>query len=74
VDGNTNGAENFHQHYKQMVEDLQCLVGDGPVTQALPKHLGGIGDRGKGSGKKKYGKNRIDDHFGFNELVAKMMA
>jgi hypothetical protein len=53
VYGNTNGVENFHQHQhdKQMIEDLQCLVGDGPVTQSLPKHLGGIGDRGEGSGK-----------------------
>jgi len=76
VDGNTNGVENFHQHQhdQQMIEDLQCLVGDGPVTQSLPKHLGGIGDRGAGSGKKKYGKNRIDKHFGFNEVVAKMMS
>jgi len=44
------------------------------VSEALPKHLAGVGDGGERGHKKQNGQNCIDDHFGFAEVAAKVDA
>src|ERR1700690_4194321 len=76
VDGDSNCMKNLHQtqHHQQLVQDHQGLLGDGPVSDALPKHFAGVGDRAERRNKKQHTKDGIDNDFGSTEIVAEVDA
>ena len=44
------------------------------LTETLPEHFAGVCNRRERRYKKQYGKNGIDNHFGFAQIVAKVDA
>jgi len=50
------------------------LVDNGPMGQAVPKHFGGVRAGAERGDKKQDGEDGVDDHLGFAEIVAKVVA
>src|SRR5258708_6902125 len=63
-----------HQHHEKLVQHQQCLGGNRPVTEPFPEHFAGVCNRYERRYKKQYGKDGIDNHFGFAQIVAKVDA
>src|ERR1035437_8121938 len=59
---------------EQLVQHQKCLGGNRPVTEALPEHLAGVCNRRECRYKKQHGKDGIDNHFGFVQIIAKVDA
>src|ERR1700733_602349 len=76
VDGDAHGVKNLdeHEHNEQLVQYRQRLYGNVPMSDALPKHLTGVGDGGERGYEKQYGQDGIDEHFGLAQIVAKVYA
>src|ERR1039457_5570971 len=76
ADGDAHRMQNLHQHQhnEQLVQHQKCLGGNRPVTEALPEHLAGVCNRRECRYKKQHGKDGIDNHFGFAQIIAKVDA